>query len=144
MTPAGEKMLWTIALLLAVASVVYLRYVYRRWRNNPLRIKKKIWRTDRLKMKVSIRNIRNAIVDIDAPVIVFRNPRMKKRKFKIVAQGKESIFPLALHPKTSYDFWVDFTKLYEREQILRKYEKALILVNDKYGKTITKKKVKIS
>ena len=137
-------MLWTVALVLVAVSVFYLRYVYRRWKNNPLRIKKKVWRSDELKMKVSIRNIRNAIVDIDTPVIVFRQPRMKKRKFKIIVQGKESIFPLALSPKTSYDFWIDLKKLYEREQILRKYRKMEIHVNDKHGKTITKKKVKIS
>jgi len=69
---------------------------------------------------------------------------MKKRKFKIVAPGDENIFPLGLAPQTGYDFHVEFTKLYEREPILRKYRHVIIYVKDKYGKVITKKKVKIS
>jgi len=84
------------------------------------------------------------MVDIDTPLIEFRQPRMKKRKFKIMAPGDEHIFPLGLSPQTGYDFMVDFTKLYEREPILRKYRQIIIRVKDKRGKTITKKNVKIS
>ena len=95
-------------------------------------------------MSVSIRNIRDIIVDIDAPVIEFRQPRMKKRKFKIIQPGDENIFPLCLSPLTNYDFKVEFTKLYEREPILRQYRKVVIHVKDARGKVITKKNVKIS
>lgn len=94
-------------------------------------------------MSVNIRNIRNAMADIDAPVIEFRQPRMKKRKFKIVAPGDGSIFPLGLSPQTGYDFVIEFTKLYEREPILRKYRQVVIRVKDRHGKTITGKKVKL-
>jgi len=124
--------------------VFMLRREYYRWKNNPLRIKKKVWYSGGLKMSVSIRNIRSMMVEIDTPVIEFRQPRMKKRKFKIVAPGDEHIFPLGLSPQTGYDFLVEFTKLYEREQILRKYRHVAIHVKDKHGKTITRKKVKIS
>ena len=143
-SPSGTRMLWLLLLVLTVLGVFLLRYNYRRWKNNPLRIKKKVWYSGGLKMSVSIRNIRDRMVDIDTPVIEFRQPRMKKRKFKIVAPGDEHIFPLGLSPQTGYDFLVEFTKLYEREPLLRKYRQVVIHVKDKNGKTITKKKVGIS
>jgi len=137
--------MWLMLALLAVFGVLVLRHKFRKWRNTPLRIRKKVWYSGGLKMSVNIRNIRkNMIVDIDAPIIEFRQPRMKKRKFKIVAPGDENNFPLGLSPQTGYQFIVEFTKLYEREQILRKYRQVIIHVNDNYGKNIAKKKVRIS
>jgi len=94
-------------------------------------------------MSVNFRNISDKMVDLDTPVIEFRQPRMKKRKFKIVTPGHEHIFPLGLSPKTGYDFLVEFTKLYEREPILRKYRRLKIHVNDPQGKNITQKTVRI-
>jgi hypothetical protein len=137
-------MLWLMLLVLAALCVFLLRRAYHRWKNNPLRIKKKVWYSGGLKMSVSIRNIRNTMVEIDAPVIEFRRQRMKKRKFRIVSPGDENVFPLGLLPQTGYDFQVEFTKLYEREPILRKYRQVIIVVKDKRGKTITQKKVRIS
>ena len=144
MSPSGERMLWLMLLLLTAICVFVLWRAYYRWKNNPLRIKRKVWYSGGLKMSVSIRNKRNTMVDIDTPVIMFRQQRMKKRKFKIVAPGDENLFPLGLSPQTSYDFLVEFTKLYEREPILRKYRQVVICVNNKRGKTITRKKVRIS
>jgi len=144
MSPSGERMLWLMIVLLAFVCVFILRRAYYRWRNNPLRIKKKVWYSGGLKMSVNIRNIHDTMVDIDTPLIEFHQPRMKKRKFKILAPGDENIFPLGLSPQTGYDFLVEFTKLYEREPILRKYRQVVIHVKDKNGKTITKKKVGIS
>ena len=144
MSPSGERMLWMVIMLLIAICVFMLWRAYHRYKNNPLRIKKKVWYSGGLKMSVSIRNIRGMMVDIDTPVIEFRQPRMSKRKFKIVSPGDESIFPLGLSPQTSYDFLVEFTKLYERNPILRKYQQVVIYVKDKRGRTITKKKVKIS
>ena len=144
MSPSGERMLWLVLLFLTALCVFLLWRAYHRWKNNPLRIKKKVWYSGGLKMSVSIRNKSDTMVDIDTPVIMFRQPRMKKRKFKIVALGDENIFPLGLSPKTGYDFLVEFTKLYEREPRLRKYRQVVICVNNRHGKTITRKKVKIS
>ena len=144
MSPAGERMFWLVILFLTALCLFILWYKYHRWKNNPLRIKKKVWYSGGLKMSVSIRNIRSTMVDIDTPVIMFRQPRMKKRKFKIVTPGDENLFPLGLSPQTGYDFLVEFTKLYEREPILRKYRQVVICVNNRHGKAITKKKVKIS
>ena len=144
MSPAGASLLKLMILVLAVLGGFLLWYKYRRWKNNPLRIKKKVWYSGGLKMSVCIRNIRSIMVDIDTPVIEFRQPRMKKRKFKIVAPGDEHIFPLGLSPQTGYDFLVEFTKLYEREPILRKYKHVAILIRNKNGKIITKKQVSIS
>ena len=144
MSPSGERMFWLVIVLLIVICAFMLWRAYHRYKNNPLRIKKKVWYSGGLKMSVSIRNIRRMMVDIDTPVIEFRQPRMSKRKFKIVAPGDENIFPLGLSPQTSYDFVVEFTKLYERNPILRKYQQVVIYVKDKRGRTITKKKVGIS
>ena len=143
MSPAGMKTLILLILFLATLAVFLIRRNYRRWKNCPLRIKKKVWYSGGLKMKVKINNRRDKIVEIDTPIIEFRQPRMKKRKFKIVV-NKNDIFPLGLAPQTSYEFLVEFTKLYEREEILRKYRQVVIHVNDKNGKSIIKKKVKIS
>jgi hypothetical protein len=143
-SPSGERMMWLALIFLMALCVLLLQRAYYRRKNNPLRIKKKVWYSGGLKMSVSIRNIRHTMAEIDAPVIEFRQPRMKKRKFKIVAPGDEHIFPLGLSPQTGYDFHVEFTKLYEREPILRKYRKVIIIIKDKHGKIITRKKVRIS
>ena len=144
MSPAGQQMLWLVLLFLTVLCLFLLWRAFHRWKNNPLRIKRKVWYSGGLKMSVNIRNIHSTMVDIDTPVIMFRQPRMKKRKFKIVMPGDENLFPLGLSPQTGYDFLVEFTKLYEREPILRKYRQVAICVNNRHGKTITKKKVRIS
>ncbi len=144
MSPSGERMLGLVGIILVALLVFLLWQAYRRYKINPLRIKKKIWYSGGLKMAVNIRNIRNVIVEIDTPVIEFRQPRMSKRKFKIVAPGDKDVFPLGLSPQTSYDFMVEFTKLYERESILRKYRQVIIRIKDRSGKTIAKKKVKIT
>jgi len=137
-------MKWVVLALLAVVSFLAVRRKFRKWKNNPLRIKKKVWYSGGLKMSVNIRNVRkNMIVDISAPIIEFRKPRMKKRKYKIVNPGDESLFPLGLSPLTSYNFVVEFTKLYEREPILRKYKHVVIHVNDDRGKNIMKKRVNV-
>ena len=94
-------------------------------------------------MSATIRNDSRAIIDIDAPVIEFRRARMKKRRFKIVNPGDENIFPLGLSPQTSYDFHVEFTKLYERHSILRQYRKVIIRVTDRNGKIITTKRIRL-
>ena len=138
------RLVLLVLMVLLVAGVFLLFRAFYRWANNPLCIKKKVWFSGGLKMTVSIRNVHSAMVDIDAPVIEFRQRRMKKRKFKIVAPGDENIFPLGLSPQTGYDFLVEFTKLYEREPILRKYRQVAIIVNDRYGKTIAKKIIRIS
>ena len=144
MTPSGERMLGLVILVLIAGGVFMLWYLYQRYKHNPLRIRKKMWYSGGLKMSVNIRNVKDMIVDIDTPVIEFRQPRMSKRKFKIVSPGDENIFPLGLSPQTSYDFLVEFTKLYERDPLLRKYKQVIIYVNDKNGRTITKKSVEVS
>ncbi len=143
-SPSGMRMLWLVALTVVVLSFFWLWRVYRRHKNNPLRIKKWIWYSGGLKMSVNVRNIRGKVVEINTPEIEFLQPHMGKRRFKIVTPGDKNIFPLGLSPQTSYDFVVEFTRLYEREPILRKYRQAVIWVKDRDGKTITKKKVKIS
>ena len=143
MSPSGERMLWMVILVSAALSVLFLLHSYRRYKANPLRIKKRVWYSGGLKMSVNIRNIAGKIVEIDTPVIEFRQPRMTKRRFKIVAPGDKDIFPLGLAPQTGYDFVVEFTILYERDPILRKYEQVIILIKDGKGKKITRKKVKI-
>ena len=143
MSPAGETVMWLVVVCLALLGFFLLKRAWRRWRTCPLRIKKKMWYSGGLKMRVNVNNVSNMMVDIDTPLIEFRMPRMKKRKFKIIVPGGKNIFPLGLTPKTGYEFMVEFTKLYEREPILRKYRKVIIHVNDKNGKTISKKKARV-
>ena len=144
MSPAGEKVLWMVVLLLVVFCVLWIRRAYRRWKYIPLRIKKKVWYSGGLKMTVTVRNIRNTMVEIDTPILEFRQPRMKKRKYRIVEKGEKNLFPLCLMPKTDYDFKVEFNKLYERDEILRQYRQVIIHINNVRGKSINKKKIKIS
>ena len=94
-------------------------------------------------MSVNILNISQKVIEINPPEIEFRQPHMGKRKFRIIAPGDKDIFPLGLSPQTGYDFIVQFTPLYERDPLLRKYQKVVIRINNKNGKTITTKKVKI-
>jgi len=144
MSDSGERMLWLVIIVLGAWCMFMLRRAYFRWINNPFRIIKKVWYSGGLKMSVSIQNVRNKIVEIDTPIIEFCHPRLKRRKFKIITPGNNHLFPLGLSPQTNYDFLVEFTKLYEREQILREYRKVAIIINDRKGKLIAKKNVKIS
>ena len=144
MSPGGERMLWMVILFAFIGAFLYLRHQYLRWMRVPLRIKKKIWYSGGLKMAVNVRNTGKTIAEISAPEIEFRQPHMSRRRFKIVAPGDVGIFPLGLTPQTGYDFLVEFTKLYEREPVLRKYTRVMILIKDRKGTPVIRKKVKIS
>jgi hypothetical protein len=134
---------WAFIIFIIAVSAFLLLQKYKRWRTTPLRIKKRVWYSGGLKMAVNICNISKNIVEIDAPQVEFRMPRMKKRKFKIVSPGEETIFPLGLSPQTSYNFTVEFIALYEKHEILRKYKKLIIHVNDINKKSIVKQRVKL-
>ena len=94
-------------------------------------------------MSVNVINISQKVVEINPPVIEFRQPHMSKRKFRIVAPGDKDIFPLGLSPHTGYDFIVKFTPLYDCDPLLRKYRQVIIRINDKVEKLITAKKATI-
>lgn len=144
--PSGMMALALVVVLSLVITFFYLRYKYRRLKATPLRIRKKTWYSGGLKMSVTVKNVSKSLVEIDTPVLEFRQPRMHKRKFKIITRGTHHVFPLGLSPQTNYDFLVEFTPLYEREPSLRKYQTVYILINGKNGKngkTIIKRKVKI-
>ncbi|MDR1865948.1 MAG: hypothetical protein LBR08_10310 [Bacteroidales bacterium] len=142
-SPAGMRRLWMLAVIGVALSALYLYRVYRRRKAAVCRIKHTIWYAGGLKMSVRIRNISRDMVEIDAPLLEFRRSRMKKRRFRITPPGNRDIFPLGLSPQTGYDFSVEFTRLYERDAVLRKYRKARIVLNDGKGQTIAVKKIKI-
>ncbi len=144
MSPAGERMLWMMILVTVIVVVFLLWHAYRRHKANPLRIRKKVWYSGGLKMAVKVRNISGGIVEIDTPEIEFRQPHKTKRRFKIVAPGDKDVFPLGLSPQTGYEFLVEFTRLYEREDFLRTYRQVVIRIKGRNGKIITRKKVKLS
>ncbi len=141
-SPAGMRMLWMAVFLIIAVLVIWVRIKYIRYKKDPFRIRKKMWYSGGLKMSVSIRNKSKAMVEIDAPVIEFKQPRMKKRRFKIVPPGESKLFPLGLAPQTGYEFIVEFVKLYDHEPILRQYQQASILIESK-GKRLSRKKIKI-
>jgi hypothetical protein len=141
--PSDMPVLWITLTVAAAGAFLRLRYKYRRYKANPLRIRKKIRFSGGLKMSATVRNVSSSIVEIDTPVVEFRQPRMRRRRFKIVTPGSRDIFPLGMAPQTSYDFFVEFTPLYEREPVLRKYGRIIILIRNREGKVISSKKAKL-
>lgn len=144
MSSKGEAMLWMILVVTIIMVVFLLWRAYRLHKANPLRIRKKVWYSGGLKMVVKVRNISQGIVEIDPPEIEFRQPHKTRRRFKIVAPGDKDVFPLGLSPQTSYEFLVEFIRLYEREEFLRSYKQVIIRIKNRSGKVITRKKVKLS
>ncbi|MDR0714435.1 MAG: hypothetical protein LBF89_09300 [Bacteroidales bacterium] len=142
-SPAGMRMLGMAVIVLIIAAILYIRSLYRKAKRKTLRIREKMWYSGGLKMSVNISNKSGNIVEMNPPTIEFRRPRMKKRRFRIIPPGDRNIFPLGLSPQTGYDFLVDFIRLYEHEPLLRKYGHLLICVDDRSGKTIVRKKVKL-
>ncbi|MDR1667029.1 MAG: hypothetical protein LBS03_04975 [Bacteroidales bacterium] len=142
-SPAGMRMLGMVVIVAIVAGILYVRYIYRRAKRKTLRIREKMWYSGGLKMSVNIWNKSRNIVEFTPPTLEFRRPRMKKRRFRIIPSGDKNIFPLGLSPQTGYDFQVDFILLYDREPLLRQYEHLVICVDDKSGKQLVRKKVRL-
>ncbi|MDR0815197.1 MAG: hypothetical protein LBN37_05545 [Bacteroidales bacterium] len=137
------KVLMMSTAVVIVAAVLYLRYIYRRYKKAPFRIRTKCRYHGGLQMSVSIYNKSKEMMEINPPIVEFRQPRMKKRRFKIIPPGDKDIFPLGLSPHTNYDFVVHFIRLYDLEERLRKYQKVAIRIEDKKGKLLMQKTVKL-
>ncbi|MDR3095018.1 MAG: hypothetical protein LBU62_10340 [Bacteroidales bacterium] len=142
-SPSGMRVLMTATAAVIVGTVVYLRYIYRRYKKAPFRIRTKSRYFGGLQMSVSVFNKTKEMIEINPPIVEFRQPRMKKRKFKIIPPGDRDIFPLGLLPHTGYDFVVHFIRLYDLEERLRKYKKIAIHIEDKKGHLLMQKTVKL-
>lgn len=137
------RVLMMATAVVIVAAIVYLRYVYLRYKKAPFRIRTKSRYSGGLQMSVSLYNKTKEMVEINPPIVEFRQPRMKKRKFKIIPPGDKDIFPLGLLPHTSYEFTVHFIRLYDLEERLRQYKKIAIRIEDKKGKRLMQKTRKL-
>jgi hypothetical protein len=142
-SPAGMRMLRMTIVVVVMGVGVYLWYIYKRYKQSPFRIRTKCRYFGGLQMSVSVYNKRSEMMEINPPVVEFRQPRMKKRRFKIIPPGDKNIFPLGLSPHTKYDFVVHFIRLYDLEERLRKYRKVAIRIEDKKGKLLTRKIVRL-
>ena len=78
-------------------------------------------------------NRSNRVIDINAPVIVFKRWR-SARKFKIRRVNESEIYPLLLDPNLSHELTIQLEPFYRKEPILRNATRVRVEVGEVHGK----------
>lgn len=143
--PDGLALLITIGIVLLIPLIYFLFQYFRpgKSKNNnskPLWARKKVvieLQKDRKYypdyIKMSVRNTGKTDVDLDQPLLIFRN-FWTKRKFKLKGSNRYSFYPLLLEPGKIHDLTIDLNHFYRHDKRLKKYPRITILVSDVNGK----------
>lgn len=86
-------------------------------------------------LKLKVKNIGNADIDMDKPLLVFDNFWLK-RKFKIKGMENRSFYPLYLEKGKIHTLEIDINRFYYHDKSLKKFPKAKIIIYDVKGKRL--------
>lgn len=143
--PDGMALLITIGILL-VFPVIYFLYRYFRKSKYKTSNSKPFWSRKRVVIelqkdrkyypdfiKMTVRNTGKSVVDLDQPLLIFRN-FWTKRKFKLKGSNRYSFYPLLLEPGKIHDLTIDLNHFYRHDKRLKKYPRITLEVSDVNGK----------
>ena len=143
--PDGDKLIWILLIVLALAVAFYLlggtgkkrRIHLKSWLNRKgvrVEIKKdRVYFPDYLSL--SIKNTGNVDVDLDRPLLVFDNFWLK-RNFRINGMNNRTFYPLYLEKGKTHTLEIDIARFYRHDKKLKRYPKIKIRVNDVKGKAL--------
>jgi hypothetical protein len=143
--PDGLALLIAIGILLLFPAIYFL-YRYFRQGNNKSGASKPLWTRKRLVIelqkdrkyypdfiKMTVRNTGKSVVDLDQPLLIFRN-FWTKRKFKLKGTNRYSFYPLLLEPGKLHHLTIDLNHFYRHDKRLKKYPRITVVVSDVNGK----------
>jgi hypothetical protein len=143
--PDGLALLIAIGILL-VFPVIYFLYWYFRKSKNKTTTSQPFWSRKRVVIelqkdrkyypdfiKMTVRNTGKSDVDLDQPLLIFRN-FWTKRKFKLKGTSRYSFYPLLLEPGRKHDLTIDLNHFYRHDKRLKKYPRITLVVSDVNGK----------
>lgn len=84
-------------------------------------------------VKISIKNTGKKDIDLDQPLLIFRN-FWTKRKFKLKGTNRYSFYPLLLEPGKTHDLTIDLNHFYRHDKQLKRYPQITVMVFDVNGK----------
>lgn len=84
-------------------------------------------------IKMTVRNTGKSDVDLDQPLLIFRN-FWTKRKFKLKGTSRYSFYPLLLEPGKMHDLTIDLNHFYRHDKRLKRYPRITLVVSDVNGK----------
>lgn len=138
-------LLITIGIILVLPIIYFLYRIFRNKKNKtstskPLWTRKRVFielQKDRKYypdfIKMTIRNTGKSDVDLDQPLLIFRN-FWTKRKFKLKGTSRYSFYPLLLEPGKMHDLTIDLNHFYRHDKRLKRYPKITLVVSDVNGK----------
>jgi len=143
--PEGYKLLWFVAVLVAIPVAYYLisrlvqktrnqksRSVSVSWRKLKIDLlKDRPYRPNVLTMRVTNRSRKD--IDLQAPVLCFRKI-WSKRKFKLKGINRYEIYPLYLEAGKTHELRIDLSVFYSHDRKLKRFYWAKIRVFDTHGK----------
>lgn len=152
--PEGYKIFWALGALLAPLIVYFL------WKEIPLRNlfrvnRKRVQRSGNSELSISLNgepefkpivlylnmtNHSGRIMDIKAPVIVFKRWR-SSRKFRIRKVNESEIYPLLLDPGQSHELTIQLEPFYRQEPILRTATRVRVEVQEVRGSERLKSRI---
>lgn len=143
--PDGLALLIIIGIVL-ILPVIYFLYRYFRQGKIKSGASKPLWTRKRLVIellkdrkyypdfiKMTVRNIGKSDVDLDQPLLIFRN-FWTKRKFKLKGTNRYNFYPLLLEPGKIHDLTIDLNHFYRHDKRLKRYPRITVVVSDVNGK----------
>ncbi len=91
-------------------------------------------------IKITIKNTGKKDVDLDHPMLIFRN-FWTKRKFKLKGTNRYSFYPLLLEPGKTHDLTIDLNHFYRHDKRLKRYPQVTVLVSDVSGKKFSPRSI---
>ena len=143
--PEGDKLLWVIAILVAVPVIYFLlgRKQFKKGKNNgkpisvprrKLRIelsKDRKYRPNVLTLKVINKSKKD--IDLEAPILHFRK-LWSIRKFKLKGINRYEIYPLYLEARKTHELRIDLSVFFSHDRKLKRYYWTKVWVSDTKGK----------
>jgi hypothetical protein len=84
-------------------------------------------------IRVSVKNTGTKDVDLDQPLLIFRN-FWSKRKFRLKGTNRYNFYPLLLEPGKSHDLTIDLNHFYRHDRRLKRFPRITLQVSDVSGK----------
>lgn len=91
-------------------------------------------------IRLIVRNTGKSDVDIDRPLLIFRN-FWSKRKFRLKGTQRYSFYPLLLEPGKTHDLSIDLNHFYRHDKRLKRYPRITLVVSDVSGKKFSPKSI---
>jgi len=137
--PDGDKLIWLLLIVL-LAVIAFVVFSKKGNKKGPLFTREKVkieLEKDRLyfpdNIILTIKNIGNADIDLDRPLMVFDNFWLK-RKFRLKGTENRIFYPLYMVKGYTHTLNIDLNHFYSYDKKLKRYPKVKVTILNVKGK----------